>query len=273
MHVQLRRRGALERGMALLLVLWMGVALALGASALQTGAREEAVRSRAEVASQRAEALARSALAAAASVLTDPDVTGPTARFDGVVTKISLPSGVASYQIQDQNGLIDVGKATRELLLPAMQSLMRDNLKAQEAVARILRERDRRDGGLTLAEVELLAQSPGLAVRARGLLTSYSAMRTISPFAATARVLDLVPELSVSDREAIMASRLTGAPLPRLSSAEEWFTERDGPIYEISAVGEADDGTVVRIRALVRALGRAFRGGGAVEIFQMRMEP
>ncbi len=275
-----RPKRASERGMALISVLWILVLIGLVAASASLTARFSTLDMRAAQAAAQARWLADAGierglydLLAGAEDRT-LDLTGTPATF-------RFTQGTVTVRIMDETGKVDLNAAPREVLAALFAGLALDDetgrpLDPETIADTILDWRDRNDeprvfgaeaaryraGGLpqlpangpftSLLELaNLYGLSPRLADRLTPYLTTASRSRAINPAHAPADVLYALPGVSAAEVDRLIAARAAGAPLPRLSGAALFLTDRVGPGFLIEATARLPDGVRFRRQALV----------------------
>jgi len=255
-----------QRGFVLITVLWMGLALLLGASAFMSGARQEALQTRIEVATARATELARTGLNVALADLGRVSPDQVRARRDGAPVTLTMAEGRVTYRIQDEAGKIDINQAPPQLLGPVLQSVgAAEGVDAFDAVnmaqaleAASLSGTRARSVGDALRTAGFSAAT---AQTAEAYLTTFNFTRQINPRTAPPETLAAIPGLGAGGAQDIVTRREAGQTMPRLGSAAAWLSERPGPVYTIEAEAELATGGTARLVAQVAARGLAFRGG------------
>ena len=265
-----------ERGMALLVVLWGVTAAALLVSAFNVVARSGASFISSEVALTEAEALADAGLEIAAAHLIDDD-KGRRWRADGTPRRLVLGDAELIIAIDDPNGLIDVNKAGREVLLGLLSRAMGEPEDAEAMLEGILRMRGQgvAEATATAPETQPTSESPvtpaeqatakpaapklrildvtelrrmdgmppALYRQIAPYLTVYSRDGRINPFNAPRAVLAALPGLSETDIERFLAGKSREGsdeqPIPSsLGKAGAFLAGGSGPAYIVSvAVG------------------------------------
>jgi general secretion pathway protein K len=129
-----------ERGLALLVVLWGVTAAALLVSAFNVVARSGATFISSEIAFSEAEALADAGLEIAAAHLIDDDKARRW-RPDGKPHRLVLGAAELTIVIDDPNGLIDVNKASRAVLLGLLSRAMGGPDEAESLLERLMKLR------------------------------------------------------------------------------------------------------------------------------------
>jgi general secretion pathway protein K len=239
---------ARQRGLALLIVLWIIVSAALVVSAFNAAVRSGVSFVGSEVQLTRTEALLDAGVEIAAARLMDeeearrwqPDATRHDVAFAGVELAIT---------IEDANGLVDLNKADKELLMGLLRQFAGSELKAGQLRDHILRARGkpstpRRTSKETMESRPFVEPERNPAATAsneipafidvgqlRGLegmtvelyraiaplVTVYSEDGRINPLAAPEEVLGSVPGLSRRDIEMLRAAPRA----PKKEQAEE----------------------------------------------------
>ncbi|MGR3511126.1 MAG: hypothetical protein ACU0GG_00065 [Paracoccaceae bacterium] len=268
-----------QRGFVLITVLWMGLALLLGASAFMSGARQEALQTRIEVANARATELARSGLNVALADLGRVSPDQLRSGRDGTPVTLTMAEGRVTYRIQDEAGKIDINEAPPQLLGPVLQSVgAREGVDAFDAVnmaqaleAASLSGTRARSVGDALRTAGYSAEAARVAER---YLTTFNFKRQVNPRTAPAETLAAIPGLGADGAQDIIARREAGQTMPRLGTAAAWLMERPGPVYTIEAEAELATGGRARLVAQVASRGLAFRGGlMRYEILSLRVDP
>lgn len=265
MRSSMKRRGWGARGFALVAVLWLGVALGLGAWSFLGKTRAAGYRLQAEIETAHAEEIARSGLNLALGHLATGRASVPR---DGTPQLQALPGGQVRFRIWDEKGKADLNRSTPRLIAAALEGLEIRGFDALDyaGIADRLQATARRlkQGGnaVTLSAIFQSAQVPAaLAARASEVVTIHSFSNRINPWAAHPRLLASVPGLGQEGVEAILAARREGERVPSLGAAEGWLTRAVGPVYSIEVVGTTASGVSAVMDAMVIADGRGFRSG------------
>lgn len=275
-----RRRG--ERGLALIAVLWISALLAVIATALATGARQDLRLARNLAAEATASARAEGALQLAGGAL----LLERRGAHEAARALLADPwmNGLR-LEVHDTAGRIDPDAAPRELLLGLLAALEVDRLQAETLVARLLARRgadaeedegaftEEDDDGGSLAfatppetrgrsfqRLEELGRLPGvtpaLYARLAPHLTVNSGAARIDPWAATAVVLQALPDVNPAEREIFLAARSREAALPpqqRRARLDSLYTD-DSPqrVFDISLQVAEGEGRGFRREATLR---------------------
>jgi general secretion pathway protein K len=219
--------GPHERGVALILVLWV-LALVSALILAFVGGADTGLRiARNDDAIARAQALAESGVTLAVLGLTDPG-TATRWQADGSVHRVSYDGGSIEIRTEDENGKIDLNVAPPELFIGLFRALGANDASATAIAAAIINWRS--GGGTTptdaatippdagaapmprqFFDVGELAQIPGISrelyQRAAPFLTVYSFSPYINPMTAPAEVLRSLPGVNEAAIESFLASR------------------------------------------------------------------
>jgi general secretion pathway protein K len=259
-----------ERGLALLVVLWGVTAAALLVMAFNVIVRSGAIFVTAEIELTQAEALADAGLEIAAAHLIDEDAARRW-RADGKPRHIDLGDAVLTITIDDPNGLVDVNKASEELLLalltwatgtadaakPMLDSLLR--LRGDTPASETKPLGDARTDSpiaagpaspppqgpakLGILDVTQLRRmegmTPALYRRIAPYVTVYGRDGRISPFHAPRAVLAALPGLTEADVDRFLAQERadgdrTNGPPESLAKASAFLSRETGPAYIVS---------------------------------------
>lgn len=283
-----------ERGMALLVVLWGVTAAALLVSAFNVVARSGVTFISSEVALTQAEALADAGLEIAAAHLIDDDKARRW-RADGKPRRLFLRDAELIIAIDDPNGLIDVNKAGREVLLGLLSRAVDEPENAEAMLERLLAMRGEATAkaNTTAPEAQQSDEpsqttpaepaTPKLATpklrilditelrRMDGMppaiyreiaphLTVYSRDGRINPFNAPRAVLAALPGLSETDVARFLASASREGsdeqPIPAsLGKAGALLANGSGPAYIVSVAVGTSGRAFVLGRQFVIATG------------------
>lgn len=261
--IRSRRR---ERGFVLITVLWMGLALLLGAAAFMSNARQEALQARTEVETTRALALARSGLNVALADLGRVEPSQLTTRRDGSPVVLTMAEGEVTYRIHDEGGKVDVNHAPSEVLAPVLASISaEEGIDRFDAVNVAQALEARNIGGNRVRSVGDALRAAGLsretARTAERYLTTFNFTSKVNPRTAAPATLAAIPGLGASGAAEIVARREAGETMPRLGSAAAWLAERASMVFTIEADAKLATGGTTRLVAQVASRGLSFRGG------------
>lgn len=222
----------MQRGVALVVVLWALALLTVIAGSFSFSMRTEAVLAQNLVASAQARALADGAVHRGIYELLKPDADATKWKPDGKIRTWEAGEAKIRFVMADESGKIDLNTAPDVLLKGLFQSV---GLGEEESVALIdavldWRDADelRRPNGAELADyaaagskyapsnapfatLEELQQvkgmSPALYRRIRGALTVFSGQPGVNPALASRQVLLAIPGVEAAQVDAYIAQR------------------------------------------------------------------
>jgi general secretion pathway protein K len=225
-----------ERGIALLVVIWVLALLAILIVGFSGDARTELLVARNHYESASARAIADAGVSLAIFGILDP---APEAQWpaDGRVREVSYAEGTIRIRIQDEGGKIDVNAAPPQLLagllsttggLPAGDA---DNLaQAIDAYRQAQQQADAPASGRgalrtmvrrqanAFRVIEDLRLVPGITReiydRIAPFVTVYSGVGDIDPLTAPPEVLRSLPGVNAGEVEAFLAARAQQGPIP-----------------------------------------------------------
>ncbi len=274
-----------QRGLALVVVLWVLVLLALVAASFSRTTRTEVNLARNLVENAQAEALADAGVHLAILALLDPD-PAKRPRADGTPYRIAFGGAEITVSVQDEGGKIDLNRAPDELLRGLFVSLGVEPAEADALVDAIAdfrdpddlrrlngaEDRDYEDAGLPwgakdapFEAVEELQQVLGVTVplyqALRPALTVYNAKGGIDPAVAPREVLMALPGMDEDQAEAQVAARAGGA-------------EGAAPVLAAEGVAQRSRGQFLTLRAEAHdPSGAIFVREAVVEITRNRQQP
>jgi general secretion pathway protein K len=258
---QLRRDR--QRGLALVVVLWVVALLALQVSLFNLSVRDTSSLASTELATLRGEALAMAGVEMAVARLIDRN---PARHWsaDGSAREFDFAGASITAIIKDEAARIDINAADPELLASLLRQHARSSGSVQQWVDRILDWRhtdsDRRPQGaeapdyyraglpygpnngpfLDPSELErVLGFPPEVAQALAEHLTVYGGDGKVNPRLASREVLMMLPDAKAAEVDRALELRARGgeasvaAALERVSN---WLTERRGPAYRIDVV-------------------------------------
>jgi general secretion pathway protein K len=258
-----------NRGIALVVVLWLVTILALQVSLFNLTVRDAASLGSNELAIARGEQLASSGIELAVAGILDPDPTrrwdagrGPhVVRFGGAVLKIV---------VSNEGGRIDLNAASEDLLSAALYPYARSPATTAQWVDRVLDWRDTDDerrpngaeagdygragaayrprNGRFLHPLELgrvLGIPPEVARALATRLTVYGIDGKINPLYASREVLMLLPGANPAEVENALQlrerSRDDAEPvMAALASVKDWITTDKATVYRIDVTVRGD---------------------------------
>jgi general secretion pathway protein K len=261
-----------QRGIALVLVVWVAVILTVIAGSFIVERRSETLVVVNSVAIARTEAAATAGVtrAIAEAYRNDPTATDSWKR-DGAPHDWSFDGIAVRVEMRDESAKIDINSASEPLLRGLLVSVGLSDDDASHLLDAILDWRDadslkRPNGaeeadysaaGLTyrpgngpfqaLEEMQLvLGMRPEIYRRLAPLLTVYSRQQGVNPQVASREVLMAIPGLTteivddfIARREAAIAD---GQPLPTLPQAGAYATGTS-PVLNVKSMAQDEDGT------------------------------
>jgi general secretion pathway protein K len=275
-----RRRTRLQRGIALIAVLWITVLLTVIASGFAFSMRGGALATRNTMSVAQARAAADGAVARVAFELSRPRNTPDVWLPDGRVRAWSDGEIAISSTAVDESALIDLNAATDPLLKGLLENVGGlDPDTSEHVLEAILDWRDpddlRRPNGAeaddyraaglkyvpTNAKFEavgelqrVLGVTPALMARIAGSLTVYSQQRGINPATAPRDSLLALPGVAPEQVDAFIASRSDALanqlPVPPFPPAQA-FTGTS-PVWRIHVEARTSDGVTFARDAVVR---------------------
>lgn len=273
------RRAAGERGIALVLVLWVLVLLALMSAAFLATTRSEVTLVRARIDAAQAEAVADAGVHwAAARILaaTFGDAADGATPFDGRAEEIAIAGGTAEVRIQDVGGLVDLNGADADLLAGLLAVAGAGPEDARMLADRIIDFRDpderpgpdgaedadyaaaglahdAKDGAFTrIDEIRQIPDMPpALASRLLPLVTVHSASHGIDPRVAPPRVLAALPGLGSAASRILDARGRHGSD--SFDPAENpYFVASSRNVFRVTVLGETEAGGRFLREAVIR---------------------
>ena len=238
-----------QRGMALVLVLWVISLLTIMAGSFALSMRREASITAGIKNNAQAMAVAESGIAMAELMLLNPD-QNQRWRADGSIYEIITTDAKVRVRLLSETGKIDINKAEQVLLEALMNTIPSTVEQRSKLVGAILDWRDADDlvhsdgaekneykaAGLsyqprnkpfqTLEELQLvLGMNEAVFSQLEPLLTIYSEQSKVSVQQATKEVLQILPDLEASLIDTFMTARLDSAinnlPAPPFPSSLE----------------------------------------------------
>jgi len=266
-----------QRGVALVLVLWLVALLTVIAGSHTYNARTETTLAHHQLEAAQARAVAEAGINRAILELFNPDAQAAWPAY-GAPRMVSLPGGDVQVALRNAAGLVDLNAATPELL-DALLSVLA--LEPGESVAlrdAILDWRDPDDllhlegaedddyrrAGLPYGAADgpfgsveelryVLGMTPGRFAALAPLITVHSGLAFVNPAYAPEELLKALPGADEAQVEEIMAQRMPESEeAGSLSSATGGgVSGRQSPAFRITAEAARAGGTVARIEATV----------------------
>jgi len=261
-----------ERGVALVLVMWIAVLLTVIASSFIYEARTDALVIRNSISMARAEGAADAAINRAIFELYRADNSPDAWRRDGSVREWTFQGVPIRVELRDESGKIDINTAADPLLRGLLLSVGVTDEDAARLLDAILDWRDPdklkrvngaedgeyRAAGLTyvpanapfqaIEELQLvLGMRPDIYRRLAPSITVYSRQPGINSTLASREVLLAIPGVTSAIVDAYIArreqARANGEPLPPMQEAAG-FSANVTPTANVRAEARLDDGTV-----------------------------
>jgi general secretion pathway protein K len=280
--VTVESQRARQRGIALVLVLWVMALLAVMVVGFAGDARTELklVRNQADAAEARAIADTGVSLA----LLNILENTEETAwHLDGEPHDLAYGDGAIRVSVQDEGGKIDLNLAPSALLAGLFRTL---GIPGAEALAAAIQEWRRQHGGEAadgpplartgpFLALEQLRAVPGITgavyVRAAPFLTVYTRRDRVDPLTAPAEVLLSLPGARPAEVDAFVAARDRLGPvpggLPALNGVGDSIAHAGLEVVTITSEGRTASGARFIRQAVVTA---AARGGAPYQILAWR---
>ena len=282
--VTVEAKRARQRGIALVLVLWVMALLAVMVVGFVGDARTELklVRNQAEAAQARAIADTGVSLALL-NILENAEEKAW--RLDGEQHNLAYGDGAIRVSVQDEGGKIDLNLAPPALLAGLFRTL---GIEGGEALAAAIEYWRRQHGGdpadATPARtgpflaLEQLRAVPGVTAaayaRAAPFLTVYTRRDRVDPLTAPAEVLLSLPGARPAEVDAFVAARDRLGPvpggLPALSGVGDSIAHAGLEVVTITSEGRSAGGARFIRQAVVSATAR---GGGPYQILAWRQLP
>jgi general secretion pathway protein K len=273
------RAQAGQRGVALVLVMWVAVLLTVIASSFIVERRTEMLVVRNSVSMARAEAVADAGVQRAVFEMYRTDNAPEAWKRDGTVYDWSFDNVPVKVEIRDESAKIDINTASDALLRGLFLSLGLADDEAARIVDAILDWRDadsfKRPNGAELPEYRaaglsygpanapfqateelqlVLGMRPELYRRVAPLITVFSRQPGINPQLASREVLLALPGMTsdVVDQYLVLreAARAQGQPLPPFPQAGSFATSYT-MVSSIRSEARLDDGTIFAREAVV----------------------
>jgi general secretion pathway protein K len=259
-----------ERGLALLIVLWIIVAASLVVSAFNATVRSGTTLASSEVQLARSEALLDAGAEIAVSRLIDEE-KGRRWRPDGKSHVVPFEDAELIISIRDANGLIDINKADKELLLRFLRQFagsesnalrLRDRIVQARGKGAVEKPADREHGNEGESEDEPPPAVPFIDIaQLRGLegmtmelykqiapfITVYGKDGRIGPLSAPDEVLLSIPGITRNDIDRLRSSMGTRKETERAIEdlsrhVGAYLVDEPGPGYVVSVgVHRSDD--------------------------------
>ncbi len=273
--------GRFERGIALLLVLWVVTLLAVIAGSFVYGARNTALTTGNQVSIARARALADAGIYRGLYELAKPVSDGARWQADGRAHEFGLDEGTIRLVMRDETARIDLNTANDDLLKGLLLSTGLDEEQANQVLDAILdwrdadelvrpqgAERDQYEAkGLpyiptnsqfrTVAELQgVIGVTPDLYRKLAGALTVFSRQAGINSTIASRQVLLALPnaiaenvDSHLAEREEMLEAGMAPLAFPPAAGFE---TAATAQVYNLRSFAKAADGTQFVREAVIR---------------------
>ena len=262
-----------QRGVALVLVIWLAALLMVIASSFIFAARTDSLVIRNTLSMVRAEAVADAAVHRAVFETYRSDNAPEIWKRDGAPREWSFDGVSVVVELRDESAKIDVNTASDALLRGLLVSVGLEDGEADKLLDAILDWRDQdtlrrpngaeepeyRAAGLTYApanspfqaieELQLvLGMRPDIYRRLAPLATVYSRQAGVYPNTAPREVLMAIPGMTSEVVDAYLerreAARAAGQPIPSFPEAGAYSGPPTSLIASIRATARLEDGTV-----------------------------
>lgn len=278
----MRSKPSHQRGLALIIVLWMVTLLSVIASNFAYNMRSDLQVTRNLLSSSQAQALADAGIERALYELTKPAADTRRWKPDGLRHEFELDGVKIAVTVADESGKIDLNSAQDTLLkailgsagmaeeqsLALLDALLDWRDQDSQRRPRGAEEEDYRAAGKkavpsnrpfeTQEEVrQVMGVTPELYQKISGMLTVYSKQPGINPAFAPREVLQAIPGLEVAQLEAYLSQRQQnleqGLPPPAFPITASYLTQTSSPVTGIRSEVRLADGTSYVREAVVKA--------------------
>lgn len=262
-----------QRGVAMVIVMWLATLLAVVASSFLFASRTDALVVRNSISIARAEAIADAAVHRALFDANRIDVGAPGVwKRDGAVNPWSFDGAVVRVEVRDESAKIDINTASDALLKGLLLSL---GLPEEEAIGLLdaildwrdpdslkrikgAEESDYKAAGLAyrpanaqfqaIEELQLvLGMRPDLFRRLAPMLTVYSRQNGINPATASREVLQAIPNLPAETLERFLQlreiARERRESIPFFPEAGPYASPASALVTSVRAQVALEDGT------------------------------
>jgi general secretion pathway protein K len=271
-----------QRGLALIIVLWMVTLLSVIASNFAYNMRSDLQVTRNLLSSSQAQALADAGIERALYELTKPSTDSRRWKADGLRHEFELGGVKIAVTLVDESGKIDLNSAQDTLLKAVLGSAGQTEDQAAAVLDALLDWRDqdtqKRPHGAeeddyraagkrampsnrqfeTLEEVrQVMGVSPELYRKISRMLTIYSKQPGINPAFAPREVLQAIPGLDAAQLEAYLFQRQQNLerdlPPPPFPVTASYLIQSSTPVTGIRSEVRLADGTAYVREAVVKA--------------------
>lgn len=271
-----------QRGLALIIVLWLVTLLSVIASSFAFSMRSDLLVARNLLLSSQAQALADAGVERALYELAKPVTDSRRWKADGLRREFELGGAKITVTVMDESGKIDLNSAQDTLLKAVLVScglteeqgatLMDaildwrdpDSLKrsrgAEEDEYRAAGKKFRPSNGPFETPEEIrhvIGVTPELYAKIAGVLTVYSKLPGINPALAPREVLQAIPNLETAQLEAYLNQRQQNLerdfPPPPFPVAASYLLQSNSQVVGIRSEALLADGTQFVREAVVKA--------------------
>ena len=268
----MRMRPSRERGVALVLVLWLATLLMVVASDFLFATRTDALVIRNSLSMARAESIADAAINRAAFEVYRIDNGADIWRRDGVPRAWAFDGARVRIEMRDESARIDINTASDALLKGLLVSTGLNDEESSRLLDAILDWRDPdslkrpngaeegeyRAAGLAyrpanapfqaIEEIQLvLGMRPEIFRRVAPMITVFSRQTGVNTLTATREVLLAIPGLTAETVDAYIArreeARAKGQPLPAFPEAGGFASPPNSQVITIRAEARLEDGS------------------------------
>lgn len=269
-----------QRGIALVVVLWVLVLLSAIATGFSTSSHTEVRIARNMIANAQARALADGGIYRAIQKLINPGADNIW-RADGSLRSLDLGGERLLMSIQDEGGKIDLNAGAEPLLINLFRNAGLDADASAAMVDAIVDWRDRdhlvrlngaedndyraadkgygaKDAPFDTVEelLQVIGMTAGLYARVAPALTVYSRRIGVDPATAPIQVLRAIPGVDSATIEEILANRALGntaAPTPAgLRAARAFLSRASRQVFTLRSLARTAGGGVFMREAVVR---------------------
>lgn len=262
-----------QRGIALVLVIWLATLLTVVAASFAFSARTDSLVIHNSVSMARAEAAADAGVARGVWESYRIDNSPEQWRRDGAMHEMAFDDAIVRVEMRDESARIDVNTASDALLRGLMVSIGLTDEEATRLVDAIAdwrdpdslkrpfgaEESDYQAAGLTyrpanapfqaIEEIQLvLGMRPDIFRRIAPMITVYSRQSGVATPAATREVLLAIPGVTAEQVDAFIARReeaqAARLPVPPFAEAGSYASSPSGQVATIRSEAHLPDGTV-----------------------------
>jgi len=268
-----RSRPSAQRGVALVMVIWLATLLTVVAASFAFSARSDALVIRNSISMARAEAAADAGVARGIWESYRIDNSPQQWRRDGAPHEKTFDDAIVRVEMRDESARIDINTASDALLRGLLVSIGLTDEEATRLVDAIAdwrdpdslkrvqgaEESDYQAAGLTyrpanapfqaIEEIQLvLGMRPDIFRRIAPMITVYSRQTGVATMAATREVLLAIPGVSAEQVDAFIArreeARANSLPTPPFVEAGAYQSAPSSQVATIRSEARLPDGSV-----------------------------